>query len=269
MIMPRKHAQRRKPKPTAQAKRWFSLPAVSWSQAINGTLLLLTGVGAWAGTTWLMEQPINAVSIDGSFERVQAVQIEAAVMPYIKAGELTADLADLRNIIVALPWVQDASVRRSWPSTLNIKITEERAAARWGDKGLLNVYGELFVRSAKHVPAGLPRLEGPEGSELQVARQYFALNTQLEQRGLNATVLRMDERGSLSLGLSNGMEVRFGTVDLEERTTRFFQALDEVLTPIADRINYIDMRYTNGFAVGWKPAGELKLADRGDTEPHA
>jgi cell division protein FtsQ len=269
MIMPRKHAQRRKPKPTAQAKRWFSLPAVSWSQAINGTLLLLTGVGAWAGTTWLMEQPINAVSIDGSFERVQAVQIEAAVMPYIKAGELTADLADLRNIIVALPWVQDESVRRSWPSTLNIKITEERAAARWGDKGLLNVYGELFVRSAKHVPAGLPRLEGPEGSELHVARQYFALNTQLEQRGLNATVLRMDERGSLSLGLSNGMEVRFGTVDLEERTTRFFQALDEVLTPIADRINYIDMRYTNGFAVGWKPAGELKLADRGDSEPHA
>jgi cell division protein FtsQ len=267
MIMPRKHSQRRKSPP--QAKRWFSWPAFGWPQVINGTMLLLTGVGAWAGTTWLMEQPINAVRIDGSFERVSAVQIEAAVMPYIKEGELTADLADLRNIIVALPWVQDASVRRSWPSTLNINITEERAAARWGDKGLLNVYGELFVSSTKHVPAELPHLEGPANSELQVARQYFALNAQLEQRGLNAAALRMDARGSLTLALSNGMEVRFGTVDLEERSTRFFQALDEVLTPIADRINYIDMRYTNGFAVGWKPAGELKLADRGETEPHA
>jgi cell division protein FtsQ len=265
--MPRK--PRRKSPAKVKSMFSFSLPVIDWSRGINGALLLLTGVGAWAGTTWLIEQPINSVRVDGAFERVSAVQIEAAVMPYIRDGELTAGLTDLRRIIVDLPWVQDASVRRSWPSTLDVKITEERAAARWGDDGLLNVYGELFVTQAKHIPAELPRLEGPKGTELQVARRYFALNTQLEQRGLNVMVLQIDERGSLTLELSNGMEVRFGSMALEERAARFFLALDKVLTPVADKINYIDMRYTNGFAVGWKPVGEMKLADRGETEPHA
>ena len=263
--MPRK--QRRKP--ASKAKRRFSLPVINWQALINACLLVVTGVGAWAGTTWLMNQPINSVRVDGSFERVQAVQIEAAVLPYLREGELILSLADLRQELIKLPWVQDASLRRSWPSTLNIQIYEQQAAARWGEKGLLNVYGELFVKDARHIPAELPRLEGPTGSELQVAREYFALNTQLEQRGLNATALRMDERGSITLNLSNGMEIRFGSMALKERSRRFFLALDKVLTPVAGKIDYIDMRYTNGFAVGWKPAAEIKLADMGEARPHA
>ncbi|MGI9290365.1 MAG: cell division protein FtsQ/DivIB [Gammaproteobacteria bacterium] len=262
--MPRK-SRRKSP-----ARPWlsFSLPQLKWRSLINGALLMLTGVGAWAGSTWLMEQPINSVRVEGSFERVPAMQIEAAVMPYINGGELSASLADLRRILIDLPWVQDASVRRSWPSTLNIQISEEQAAARWGKQGLLNVYGDLFVENSRHIPAELPQLDGPAGTELELAQKFFSLNTQLEQRGLNAVALKMDDRGSLTLNLNNGMEVRFGSVALDERANRFFLALDKVLTPVADKIDYIDMRYTNGFAVGWNPAAEFNLADMGDFRPH-
>ncbi|MCP4001823.1 MAG: FtsQ-type POTRA domain-containing protein [Gammaproteobacteria bacterium] len=265
--MPRKRSNRRKSgKPV---KRSFTFPEINLSRIGNAAVLILIGVTAWLGATWMLERPVNSVRIDGRFERVSAMQVEAAMMPYLGSGFLATDLNVLQKSITALPWVQDASVRRSWPSTLNVSITEEHAAACWGKDGLLNVYGELFVEHAKHIPAELPRLSGPAGSELQVARRFFELDVQLKQRGLNAVALAVDERGAWKLELSNGIDVRFGAVALEARTARFFEAFDQVLAPFAGKVGYVDMRYTNGFSIGLKPGDRIKLADAGETEPHA
>ena len=266
--MPRKRVNRRRS--TRKAPRIeFQMPAIPWARLANGALALTVGVGAWAATTWLMERPINSVRIEGPFERVTAMQVEAAISPFIKEGFVAADLRELRAAVAALPWVQDASVRRSWPSTLTIVLTEEQAAARWGKKGLLNVYGELFVEQTSHIPAELPRLSGPAGTELEVARRFFEIDTQLKQRGLNAVALRVDERGSWQLKVSNGMQVRLGAVSVDSRVVRFMQALDGVLAPVASDVAYVDMRYTNGFSIGWKEADRVKLADTGETGPHA
>jgi cell division protein FtsQ len=267
MTMPRKRNNRRKSSKPVKSNIQF--PEINWSRLGNGFLLLLVGIGAWSGASWVLERPINSVRIDGHFERVSAMQVEAAMTPYLGNGFLATDLHMVQQSIAALPWVQDASVRRSWPSTLSVNITEEQAAARWGDDGLLNVYGELFVEHATHIPAELPRLSGPAGTELQVARRFFELDTLLKQRGLNANALVVDERGAWELRLSNGMNVRFGAVALAARTARFFEAFDQVLAPVANKVGYVDMRYTNGFSVGWKPAGRMKLADMGETDPHA
>ena len=33
---------------------------------------------------------------------------------------------------------------------------------------------------------------------------------------------------------------------------RFYAALDEVVAPVAADVRFVDMRYTNGFSIGWK-----------------
>jgi len=181
--------------------------------------------------------------------------------PYLDEGFLSLNIGDVQDAVERLPWVERVSIRRSWPAALNVELVEEQAAARWGKNGLLNVYGELFVQEAKHVPAELPQLSGPDGTQLQVAKRFFELNARLQQRGLTAVSLGLDARGSWELGLSNGVQVRLGAVAVEERAGRFFVALDGVLEPLAEQINYIDMRYTNGFAVGWKENASPRLAD--------
>ena len=265
-MLPKRANRRKMPK---RARREFSLPEINWNRIGNGVLLLFVLVGAYSGTIWVLDQPINAVRIEGRFERVSAMQIESAMTPYLKGGFLSADLQRVQQAIADLPWVQHASVRRSWPATLSVTVAEEHAAARWDKAGLLNVYGELFVAETSHIPAELPRLSGPDGSELKVAQHFFKLDKQLEQRGLTAVSLSIDERGSWRLGLSNGMQVRFGAVALESRTERFFEALDGVLASVADKVDYIDMRYTNGFAIGWKQVEGIKLADLREADPHA
>ena len=39
---------------------------------------------------------------------------------------------------------------------------------------------------------------------------------------------------------------------MEARLTRFYEALDSVVTPVATDVQIVDMRYTNGFSIGWK-----------------
>jgi len=263
--MRRKAATRRKsaPKPRRQI-RWPTLPDMNWGLLANVCLLAVFSVMTYFGTLWLMDRPINSVRIEGRFERVTAVQVEGALTPYLDDGFLSLNIGEVQRAVARLPWVERASIRRSWPAALNVTVTEQRAAARWGNNGLLNVYGELFVREAKHVPAELPRLNGPDGTALQVAKLYFDLDARLQQRGLKAVELSLDARGSWELELSNGVQVRLGADDVDNRAARFFVALDGVLESLSGTIDYVDMRYTNGFAIGWKAGSEMRMAELGE-----
>lgn len=271
--MLRKRANKRKkavaPRAPTIRLPQIAMPNINWHLLFNSVVLSGVLFGTYTATTWALDKPINTVRIEGSFDRVSPAQIEAAIMPFRHRGFLSINLHEVQTAITDLPWVERTSIRRSWPATLVVDVTEERAAARWRDSGLLNVYGRLFVEKTSHIPAELPRLSGPSGSELEVAKRFFALDTQVQQRGLRAVSLTVDERGAWELGLGNGMIVRFGAVAIDARIARFFDALDGVLAPITDQVEYIDMRYTNGFAIGWKPGSRARFADKGESGPHA
>jgi cell division protein FtsQ len=264
--MPRKRANKRKT--AARAKSVRRLPTVNWNFLSNLCLVAAALVTVYFGTLWLMDRQINSMRIEGPFERVAALQVEAALTPYLDEGFLSADLRTLQRAVAELPWVERASVRRSWPSTLVVAISEQQAVARWRKDGLLNMKGELFVDHTKHIPAELPLLDGPDGSEQRVAARFFALDARLEQRGITAVSLELNERGAWQMDLSSGMQVRFGADAVDARIERFFDALDRTLAPMAGEVEYIDMRYTNGFAIGWKPGSKARLAESGESDSH-
>jgi cell division protein FtsQ len=160
-------------------------------------------------------------------------------------------------------------VRRKWPGTLEVTITEERPVACWGERGLLNASGRLFIPSADHVPAELPRLRGPDGSEQQVTERFFHVQEQLEHRGLAAVSMTLDSRGAWTFQLSNGIEVRLGAQSVDERVARFLRALDRIVGPAASDVEYVDMRYTNGFAIGWKNRGPVQASTLEGRDPNA
>src|SRR5690606_40367696 len=103
----------------------------------------------------------------------------------------------------------DLSLRRRWPDVLIVRIEEPRAAARWGDRGLLNARGELFAERPPNGFPELPHLDGPPGSEREVAKVYLAMRERLLETGLAIERLQLDERGSWRLLLATGQEVRF------------------------------------------------------------
>lgn len=245
------------------------LPQVDWRRL--GSLLLVVAALAtgYLSVVRLLNRPIETLVVNGAFERVSPVQVEAIVASYARAGFLDLDLAALRGELVALPWVAAAEVRRRWPGTLQVDVHEETPIACWGERGLLNAAGQLFIASADHVPAELPRLHGPPGTEAQVTARYFRVQQQLEHRGMSAVAMQIDERGAWSFTLSNGLQVRLGSQAVDERIGRFFTALDGTIAHLPGEVAYVDMRYPNGFAIGWKNAAAVKAAAELEQRPNA
>jgi cell division protein FtsQ len=220
--------------------------------AITAPLALL-----WA-LTMMLDRPIRNVTVSGPFERVSVMQLEAAVGELRGSGFLGVDLDAVRERVQAIDWVDEAVVRRRWPAGVEVSVTEQVPAARWGETGLLNTRGELFVRDARHVPPELPRLSGPPGSEQLVARRYLDARALLAAAGFGLNSLEVDARGSWRIGLSNGIQVRLGGEAFEERLRRFARVAAPLITDRAGEVRYVDLRYSRGFAIG---SGEVNSED--------
>lgn len=239
----------------------IKLPPIPWVAISTVAGLVLFVGGLVVAGRWALNRPVDQVVLKGQFERVSADQLEAVLRRAVGKGFLAMDLRKIQAEVAGLPWVATVQVSRQWPDTLDVTVTEEIPAARWGADGLLNAQGRLFVRHTTRIPPELPRLAGPEGSEAEVAARYVAIQEQLVERGLGVAALELDGRGAWSMLLSNGIGVRLGSQDVEARLARFYEALDSVVAPVAVDVQFVDMRYTNGFAVGWKQQRAARALD--------
>ncbi len=250
-------AKRRKQKKTRQ----FRMPALP-----IGKLSVLLVAGAVIALCYqfsaeLLDQPIRSITIEGPFQRASALQIEESISTELSAGFFGANLKLMQKRIVALPWIDQANVARRWPGKLEISVTEQIPAAVWGDSGLLNTRGDLFVTDARHVPAELPRLSGPQGQSSVVATRYLEIREQLIPLGLDLRRVQVDARGAWQMTLQNGVEIRLGRRDVEARTQLFLDVAANIVSSREAEIEFVDMRYSNGFTIGWKNGSRSPVED--------
>jgi cell division protein FtsQ len=202
-----------------------------------------------------MNQPIERIRVDGQFQHLSAQDVEKAVRAQLHgAGLVSVNLDDVRRALRLLPWVAAATVQRSWPRGLAVTVIEQQAVARWNSTDLVNAHGDLFTGNARFVPPELPQLAGPTGTEADVVARYLALQGKIEESGVRLTSLKLDARGAWELTLDDGVAVRFGRRQVDERFQRFLGVALRLICQRAADIAYVDMRYTNGFAVGWRSA---------------
>lgn len=203
--------------------------------------------------------PIDNVKIEGTFEHLSREDIQLQLKQVLAGDYFTADIAAVRTSLLSLPWVQDASIRRQWPSTLQIRIVERQAVAYWSDDSLLSDTGELFT--PKHITKEMqiPVINGPEGLHHKVWGFLVTLHTELSGLGLGVDRLELDERRSWSMLLSNGVELQLGRNDTQRRIQRFVKVFSMQNAPKLDDIKYIDLRYPNGFAMKNRTSQEKEI----------
>ncbi|MBM5812982.1 MAG: FtsQ-type POTRA domain-containing protein [Gammaproteobacteria bacterium] len=248
--------------------RW-RLPEISWPACARaaGAIALVTAlVGLVAAG---LDRPLRRIVVRGAFERVTPLEVEQVARRALDGGFASADLDVIRTALEGLTWVDRARIERRWPDQLVIEIVEQQAAARWGEDGLLNTRGELFATGVLHPPPELPRLDGPPGTESQVAQRYLAVQGRLFEQGLRPAALSVDARGAWQLGLLNGVTVRLGRRQVDERMDRFLAVAAGVIAGRAAEIRYLDLRYSNGFAIGWNAPRPAPAAADGASDHHA
>jgi cell division protein FtsQ len=245
----RKPRPRNRVRPERAPRESVRVDFALWLPRVAGGVLAVVGV---AGITMALDRPIRQIDAVGVFRRVSLLDVEQVVRKTLHGGFVRGNIAAVQSAVEALPWVDHARIQRRWPDSLLIQITEQEAVARWGETGLVNARGELFVRDERHVPTELPLLAGPEGTEHRVAELFFQVRSQLEAASLPIGSVRLDGRGAWEVELANGVTIRLGRREVQERLDRFMKAGAALVSARSADIAYIDMRYSNGFSVGWR-----------------
>ena len=218
--------------------------------AVGLTLVLWLAAPLFAGPA------LNRLTVNGRLVHVDPVAVRAAVLPAVGSGFFNTRVEAVSAAVRQIPWVAEADVRREWPHTLHVDIVEEAPVARWNSDGLMDSQGRVFVRTQTKGYAALPLLTGRDEDAQDVLAEFNTLANLVGPRGLTITELDVDARGAATVLLSDGIEVRLGREDAAARLARFTAMALPALNARLAAVAYVDMRYTNGFAVGWKTAGD-------------
>lgn len=221
---------------------------------------LVAGAVAWvlmlAGGWWLVQgddaRTISRVQIDGSFQRVSAETARAAIHARLGESFVELPLERVKDDLEALPWVARARVERAWPAGIRVRIWEREAAALWGESSLLDTEGRVFTPALDERPQHLPRLGGGSGQEREVMQLYRQLDAQLADTPFALSGLTRDVRGEWTAQTQAGIGLRFGQSPDQAKLLLLRGTVAQSLRERMSEVEYVDLRYTNGFAVGWK-----------------
>ena len=161
------------------------------------------------------------------------------------------DLNYLKNKLEKIEWVRKINVRRSYPNEVIIDIEEHTPILIWNNKMYINEYGEKFKVSK--IDKSIPILISDESRINEVFSYFELFNDKLSSRKLDFKITKIveNEIRSLTISLSSGINIQLGSKDVNNKILLFFEIYKSLNTRDLNKIRYIDMRYSNGFSVGW------------------
>lgn len=232
------------------------------NMAAAGLLLLFVLLGLLGSAWWLLRHPafsLQAITVQGEVERNNAFVFRTQVVPKLEGNFFTINLNQTRQAFEAVPWVRAAVVHREFPNRLRTVLSEHRPLAVWGEAGantLVNQQGHVFEASLEDADAErLPRMKGPEGESLTVARMYAALQPRFQALDMDIELLEWTPRGSWRLETKQAAVIELGRGTNEQllhRVDVFLATLAQVTasygrSPVS--LISADLRHKDGYAL--------------------
>jgi cell division protein FtsQ len=190
--------------------------------------------------------PLREVRINGALAHVTVGQVEVIVKRELQDNFFTLDLAQTRAAFERLPWVRKVNVRRQWPDRLDVTLEEHVPLARWGSVALVNIQGEVFTAA---YDGKLPLFVGPPASAKEIAIQYGYFQRSLAAIGQVPVQVQVSPRRAWQVRLESGLTLELGRESIEPRLDRFIAVYERTVNRLQRKIDYVDLRYPNGFAV--------------------
>ena len=194
--------------------------------------------------------PIKTVT-SSELINVNKDDISNAVKYLYSKSFFDIDLNYLKNKLEKIEWVRNINVRRSYPNEIIIDIEEHTPILIWNNKMYINMYGEKF--NVSKIDKNIPLLISDESRINEVFTYFKLFNEKLSSRKLDFKITKImeNEIRSLTISLSSGINIQLGSKDVNNKILLFFEIYKSLNTRDLNKIRYIDMRYSNGFSVGW------------------
>lgn len=223
-----------------------------WGLGFLITVLVTLIYALWSINEWLEDEqqvPVQKIVITGERTHINDQQVRDLIRNRHAGSFFELNVERVHQDLESMPWIYRASVRKRWPNSLNVYLVEEVASARWNGDSLLNEFGNSF--NAFLEDGELADLYGPGGSEKVALNGYRAMQTLLDNAGLEIAEMFLSERFAWNIMLKNGVRLNLGRSEFVDRLQRFVDVYP-LLEKNDKTIDYIDLRYDTGLAVGWK-----------------
>ena len=206
--------------------------------------------------------PVTSIIISGEMPYSQRSDIITAIDNVDMGNFFQVDVNEVQKSVLTLPWVYSVAVRKQWPNELKIYVVDQRPVALWNGEFLINQQGNVFQANIDRINHYLPSFFGPEGSEVLALENYLNINSLLDFQSLAIDELVLSERFSWLLTLDDGVTLNLGREERVERIQRFMDVYPIIKAQLKVKknakkqlnqaVDYIDLRYDTGLAVGWK-----------------
>jgi cell division protein FtsQ len=231
------------------------VPAQLIARRLKRGLLATAGVASLVLGGFIyhsFDRPLTNVMISGDFQYLHERELTELLRDHLQVGFLSVDLKGLQREIEGHPWVDQVSIWRQWPTTLQVDVIEEIPIARWGDSGFLNHRGKQLDNPSDIRLKTLPVLQSNSATSEKMMGHYQRFNQQLSATGLRIISLEYDVAGAWQLQTTANFRLFLGRDQLLPKLRRFAQIWTSGLSAQSSLIENVDLRYPNGFAVAWK-----------------
>ncbi|SIN74934.1 Cell division septal protein FtsQ [Sulfurivirga caldicuralii] len=207
-------------------------------------LLLFAGIYTYLGT-----QQIERIRIEVQGEHLSAEALRPRVEAWHGARFWSLDLQQVREAVIADPWVAKAQAWRVWPHTLVVRATAEVPVARWDNAALVDRRGHVFYPpEGTQAFANLLRLDGPDP---KAAPALLELAVRLSRLAPEWGLTRLEAvpGGSVLTYWSKQHPIWLEQAQAGVQLRRLQQTWDAVKPALRQATDHIDLRYSNGFVI--------------------
>jgi cell division protein FtsQ len=224
---------------TMNGKAWalgFLAATIAYGMVLGGQANLFLNETTGALGFRVAQIEIRGLAESDSTEIID--RIDVAANPSL----LLLDADRARDRIAEIPWVSDVSVKKLYPSTIVVSLTERRPFALWQGDGKIKVIDKTGAVMAEYVDvshAGLPLVVGV-GADKRAAEAVALMQSVPQLRSkLRAAVLVAERRWNLVT--VDGVEIRLPESDPASALAQVAALQDQ--KKLLDRdIEAVDMR---------------------------
>lgn len=230
---------------------------------LSGLIFFLMVVSTiiWSGWTvmnWMKDAdrlPMSKLVLTGERHYTKNDDVRKAILSLGEPGTfMTVDVNAIQRQISLMPWIRQVTVRKQWPDELKIHLVEYVPYARWNDQSMVDGEGRVFsLPVSENNKGNFALLYGPQGSQKEVLKEYVEFKKILAEQNLKLKSVSMTARHAWQLILDNDVRIELGKNEVLARLNRFLELYPLLQQTTDKRVDYVDLRYSSGAAVGWAP----------------
>ncbi len=244
-----------------------------------GSLALLA-TGVWLFVLGVPQRALHALAVASADSGFAVRQVEISgdrrqdrlsIYRELLSGGTDAmvllDLPELRERLLALPWVLEAEVRRVWPDTVRVTLVERAPAAVWqvgGRYRLVDASGRQLPMLPLAELEGLPLLVGP-GADRAAPAFLRMLARHPDLAGQLAGAVRVGDR-RWDLRMKTGEQIALPEDRMAADALARFAAANAERPLLGQGFARFDLRIEDRMAVRLTPEAQLAAEARARAE---